>query len=86
MDTATASTIIDEDAEHRRASFWRRRIMLLRVEQLVALSGYAKRTIQRFESGEKVDGPAWRRYKLTCAGVHAQLRGWSQGDTFDWRV
>jgi hypothetical protein len=85
MDLATP-TVIDENTEHYRAAFWRRRIMLLQVGALAELTGYARRTIWRFESGEKVDPRAFQRYKLTCAGLHAHMRGWTQGDEFNWRV
>lgn len=29
---------------------------------------------------------AWRRYKLCCAAVHAQIHGWTKGRAFDWRL
>jgi hypothetical protein len=85
-------TIINEDTEHQRAAYWRRRIMLLRPEQLSALIGYSSRQIYQLETGMAQDGKhttppeVWRRYKLACAGLHAQTRGWAAGKRFEWRL
>jgi hypothetical protein len=77
---------IDEDAEHNRASWWRRRVAMLKVEQLAEMTGYAPRTIFRFESGSVTDEQSWTRYRMTCAGVHAMLRGWHTGRAFEWKA
>ena len=87
-----ALAVIDEDAEHERAAFWRRRIVLLKPERLAELTGYNWGTIYRFERGQNSagDGPppadAWRCYKMACAGVHARLHGWTKGRQFDWKL
>ena len=85
------ATIIDEDAEHVRAAYWRRRIMLLRVEQLSELIGYSWREVYQKESGtgqdgQPIAGPVWLRYKLACAAVHARKHGWDRGKEFEWKL
>lgn len=83
--------IINEDTEHQRASYWRRRLMLLRPEQLANLIGYSSRQIYQLETGMANDGkhttdPAvWRRYKLACGGLHAFVHGWEKNKRFEWR-
>jgi hypothetical protein len=86
MSLEKLASTINEDAEHNRASWWRRRIVMLRVEQLAEMTGYAPRTVFRFESGEVSDEQSWTRYRMSCLGVHAMLRGWRTGAGFDWRA
>lgn len=87
-----AIALINEDEEHVRASYWRRRIVLLKIDTLAAEIGYAGGVIYRFERGENSlgTGPppanAWRRYKLCCAALHARIHGWTKGREFDWRL
>lgn len=76
--------LINEDAEHERARRWRARIVLLKVGQLAELAGYSWGQIYKYERGDPVSDEAWNRYKLCCAAVHAQLRGWTKGRQFDW--
>ena len=85
------ATVIDENAEHNRASYWRRRIMLLRVGQLAELIGYAWREVYQKESGfnqdgTPIEGRVWLRYRMACAAAHARKYGWDRGREFDWRL
>ena len=79
-------TIIDEDAEHVRAAYWRRRIMLLKVAQLADTIGWSWRQIYAYEAGNPQPPEVWQRYKWACAGAHAVKYGWTKGRIFDWRL
>ena len=85
------ATIIDEDAEHYRAQWWRRRLMLLKHDQLSDLIGWSERQIYQLETGLNGEGrpfseAVWRRYRMACAGIHAQKYGWQKGREFEWRM
>lgn len=86
----------DIKTEHQKAKEWRKQRGLT-LDELANLTGYASITIYWMERGQTpprtyTDGKApqrsshikawiWRRYKLACAGVEAQLH---QGEVFDW--
>lgn len=90
---AKLPTIREEprDNECYRAQWWRKNIMRLKRDQLASLTGYTVQTISLMERGIASSGAltsewVWRRYKLTCHGIHAQLRGWPPGVEFDWAM
>lgn len=77
--------------EHEKARRWREKRGLT-IDELAELTGYGYRTLYWFERGQtapntyhkkpgKISAWVWQRYKMTCAGVDAQLRG---GKKFDW--
>lgn len=83
--------IIDEDAEHIRAAYWRRRIMLMKPDQLSEHIGYSWRQIYQLETGEaqyggKQDPNVWLRYRMACAALHARKYGWARNREFDWKL
>ena len=58
------------------------------VEQLSDLTGYSREAIYCFERGKMANGTdipewVWQRFKMTCAGVDAQVRS---GMNFQWGV
>jgi DNA-binding XRE family transcriptional regulator len=79
-------------SEHTRAAAWRKSLGLTQ-QQLAHAIGFSRETIYWYERGEtpptKGAGskpqPAWiwRRYKLACAGLAAQLKS---GKPFDWEA
>lgn len=77
--------------EHEKAKAWRE-ARGLSVAQLADLTGYAQATIYWMERGltppnakRKEPGEIpwwiWKRYKMICAGVEAELK---TGATFNW--
>ena len=77
--------------EHDKAKAWRQ-AHNLSVQALADLTGYAVPTIYWMERGAtppnknskapgKIPWYIWKRYKMICAGVEAQLQA---GKTFDW--
>lgn len=75
--------------EHERAKLWRERHGLS-LAQLADLTGYSELSIRWFEKGQRPPNRGkdreiaewvWRRYKLACCGVEAQL--FSKRE-FDW--
>lgn len=82
-------------SEHEAARAWREKLGLDR-SQLSELTGYSREAITDYERGvsrkrtwsnnpavyepRPIDRKIMQRYKLTCWGVAAQLRG----DKFDW--
>lgn len=79
--------IIDEDAEHERARYWRVRIMLLKTEQLADLVGWSFGSICKHERGETdAESAHWRKYKNACAALHARKYGWQRGRLFEWKL
>lgn len=82
--------VINEDLEHLRAAHWRKRIMLMRVEQLAEAIGYTFSAIYRMETGLAQDGKhtihpnVWKRYKLACGALHAERHGCPKGKAFNW--
>lgn len=73
--------------DHEKAKAWRKKHGLT-VEQLSERAGYSRESIYLFEKGftyvgrtrgntikkRDIDEQAWRRYRMACAGVHAELR------------
>jgi len=75
--------------ENARAAWWRQRIMRLQPRELAELIGYTTQTIKLMEAGINSKGArvvpwVWQRYKMACAGAHAQRCGWPAGRPFDW--
>lgn len=71
--------------EHSEARNWRKSRGLT-VEQLAEQTGYSREAIYCFERGRMANGTdvpdwVWRRYKMCCAGVEAEIR---RGFTFHW--
>lgn len=68
--------------EHERALWWRLQMGLSRAE-LAEKTGFSASSIQDFEagvnrtSGQAITASAWRRYRMACAAVAAEI-------AFDW--
>lgn len=65
---------IETSREHHRAKWWRLNVAKLSTDQLAALTGYSRRSIEWFElgctpRGGKIKPNVWLRYKMACAGV-----------------
>lgn len=72
--------------DHEKAKAWRERHGLT-VEQLAERAGYSRESIYLFEKGftyngrgrgnavkkKDIDDRVWQRYRMACAGVHAEL-------------
>lgn len=77
--------------EHIKAKRWRERRELT-VEEVAEKTGFSVRAVYKFESGvsygvsglkkdaQPIPDESWRRYRMACAGVQAELGGWK----FNW--
>lgn len=77
--------------EHHRAKFWRTNVMKMAVEDLAKATGYTAPAVYLFEAGcssqgKKISPWVWQRWKLICAGIHAEQFGWPAGNKFDWDI
>jgi hypothetical protein len=79
---------ITSSREPEQAAWWRRHVVGLSQDQLAQETGYTAETIFFFERGTNRRGRPiaqreWMKYRATCAGVDAKIRG---NRKFTWGI
>lgn len=76
-----APTIIEQPsadvAEGLKLKAWRKNVMRMQARELAEAIGYGTNQIHCYERGHSIAGKrisprAWLRFKMACAGFHAQ--------------